>query len=72
MPDLPPCLPPRLAPLPHTLRAHKQGIFGTANMPGIGWVPQLGALAFYLPWSEYTKRAVRSNPDGWWARNMAW
>jgi magnesium-transporting ATPase (P-type) len=49
-----------------------QRIFGTATLPGIGWVPQIGALAFYLPWTEFTKRQVRDNPNGWWARNVAW
>jgi hypothetical protein len=49
-----------------------QGIFGTWHMQGIAWVPQIGALLWMLPYSEYTKRMVRENPDGWWARNMAW
>ncbi|KAF6263646.1 hypothetical protein COO60DRAFT_1698701 [Scenedesmus sp. NREL 46B-D3] len=49
-----------------------QGIFGTWYLPGIGWVPMIGTLLWLLPYSEYTKRQVRTNPDGWWARKMAW
>lgn len=49
-----------------------QGIFGTYSMNGIGWVPQIGTLLWLLPYSELTKRAVRQNPEGWWARHMAW
>jgi hypothetical protein len=50
----------------------QQGIFGTWHMNGIGWVPQIGTLLWLLPYSEYTKRMVRENPDSWWARHMAW
>lgn len=56
---------------PHPTHAH-QGIFGTAALSGIGWVPQIGALFFYLAWSEFTKKQAREAPDGWWARHMAW
>lgn len=49
-----------------------QGIFATWYLPGIGWVPMIGTLFWLLPYTEYTKRQVRTNPDGWWARKMAW
>jgi hypothetical protein len=49
-----------------------QGIFSTWYLPGIGWVPMIGTLLWLLPYTEYTKRQVRTNPDGWWARKMAW
>lgn len=49
-----------------------QGIFGTWHLPGIGWVPMLGTALWLIPYSEYSKRLTRRNPDGWWARHMAW
>ncbi|KAF8072642.1 Atpalpha [Scenedesmus sp. PABB004] len=49
-----------------------QGIFTTWHLPGIGWVPMVGTLLWLLPYSEFTKRQVRTNPEGWWARTMAW
>jgi magnesium-transporting ATPase (P-type) len=49
-----------------------QGIFSTAFLPGVGWLPMIGTLLWLLPFSEYTKRQVRHNPDGWWAKYIAW
>jgi magnesium-transporting ATPase (P-type) len=49
-----------------------QGIFSTANMVGIGWVPQLGFLLLFVPYTEYSKYLARKDPDGWWATHMQW
>lgn len=57
----PPLPPPRV-----------QGIFGTASLAGIGWLPQLGTALWLLPFSEWSKSLVRRDPDGWWARHVAW
>ncbi|MEW5309019.1 MAG: hypothetical protein WDW38_000932 [Sanguina aurantia] len=47
-------------------------IFGSNSLPGIGWLPHLGFLAFILPYTELSKYLTRRNPHGWWARSMQW
>lgn len=49
-----------------------QPIFGTAQLSGIGWVPQLGFAVGVFVYNEMSKRNVRRDPDGWWARHMQW
>lgn len=49
-----------------------QGIFMTANLVGIGWVPQLLFPLIMLPYTEITKWATRVVPQGWWATHMQW
>jgi hypothetical protein len=49
-----------------------QGIFGTATLQGIGWLPMLGSALFLFSYTEMTKRITRRNPDCWWARHIAW
>ncbi|MEW5298334.1 MAG: hypothetical protein WDW36_001472 [Sanguina aurantia] len=39
-------------------------IFGSNSLPGIGWLPHLGFLAFILPYTELSKYLTRRNPHG--------
>lgn len=63
---------PRNTPLSTTPPRPAQPIFSTAPLNGTAWLVQLGFLAFILPYTELSKRAVRRDPDGWWARRMQW
>ncbi|GBF90642.1 p-type atpase [Raphidocelis subcapitata] len=49
-----------------------QPIFTTFTLNGVAWLPQLGFLGFGLLWTELSKRAVRRDPQSWWARRMQW
>lgn len=49
-----------------------QPIFDTAALTGIGWVPMLGFGVWVFAYSEWSKKVVRMDPDGWWARQMQW
>ena len=53
-------------------RHNAQPIFTTASLGGIGWLPQLGFAGLFLAYTELSKRAVRTDPGGWWARKMQW
>lgn len=47
-------------------------IFFTANLHGIGWLPQLIFPLTMWPYSEYSKYLTRRDPNGWWATYMQW
>lgn len=49
-----------------------QNLFQTANMPGYWFITPLAFAVIMVPATEWSKKKARQDPNGWWARNMAW
>jgi hypothetical protein len=49
-----------------------QNLFQTYYLPGYWFLPHFLFLAIMLTYTEMSKREVRRNPEGWWARNVQW
>jgi magnesium-transporting ATPase (P-type) len=49
-----------------------QSLFQTASLPAYWWATSFVTLLILGPYTEYSKKWTRENPEGWWARNMQW